>query len=706
LLSAGPLIIATLMKLSSAVKPKEAKPMSPSNKRGAHAFTTNLGLALVAVLAQFAFVPLASATPGDLFVTDLATGSVIRYAPDGTPTTFASGLISPQGIVFFQGNSSMTSALYVADAGNGGATSGVVYRYDLAGTRTTFATSLDNPIGLAVDGGTILVAENGAGRIKRLPVDGSPGTVSLTIANPLGIDAHGSSGGGFFTTYIATGASVFQVAPGGLSVDIDPGDNSRAVMVDFATNVFVTTDAGTISEIPANGSPKFTFASGLNDPHGIAFVPPGLNQGEGGFVYVADTAASTIYKIAPGFAPAPFVTGGSPNFLIFQTNGAPTVVTMTATSVASTMATLHGTVNPNGSATTYKFSYGKTTSYGSSTPETSAGTGTTTLSKSAVIAGLLPSTTYHFQIVASNKVGSSTGSDLSFTTLPPNSTPIPTPTPTPPDTALNISTRVDVETGDDVGIGGFIITGTDPKMVVIRGLGPSLSSAVPPVAGALSDPLLELHDSTGAIIATNDNWMTNSVGDQTTLANNGLAPADDLEAALVRTLDPGAYTAIIKGSHGEMGVALVEAYNLDDPGAAGELANISTRGFVGTTSNVLIGGIIVGPVGGTSATAVVRAIGPSLLNANPPIANALLDPVLELHNGAGDLIALSDNWQTDAAPSNYSAQVIAAGLAPTADAESAIYATLSAGSYTAIVSGKDGTSGVGLVEVYHVPAQP
>ncbi|MEO6971645.1 MAG: hypothetical protein ABI217_12215, partial [Chthoniobacterales bacterium] len=274
--------------------------MSPSKKRGAYSLTSNFGLALITLVAQFAFASLASATPGDLFVTDLATGSVIRYTPDGTGTTFASGLISPQGIVFFQGNSSTTSALYVTDAGDGGATSGVVYRYDLAGNRTTFATSLDNPIGLTVDGGTILVAENGAGRINRLPVDGSPGTISLLVNSPIGIDAHASGGSGFITTYIANGPSVFQVAPGGSPVDIDPGDNSRAVMVDFANNVFVTTAAGTIIEIPGNGSPKFTFVSGLNDPHGIAFVPPGVNQGQGGFVYVADTAGSAIYKIAPG----------------------------------------------------------------------------------------------------------------------------------------------------------------------------------------------------------------------------------------------------------------------------------------------------------------------------------------------------------------------------------------------------------------------
>ena len=258
-----------------------------------------------------------------------------------------------------------------------------------------------------------------------------------------------------------------------------------------------------------------------------------------------------------------------------------------------------------------------------------------------------------------------------------------------------------MQTGTNVGIGGFIITGTDPKLVVVRAKGPSLTDFG--VAGALADPVLELHDSTGATIATNDNWMDNIPADRQLLIDHLLAPTNDLESAIIKTLDPGLYTAVASGNNGGTGVALIELFDLDDPGVAGELGNISTRGFVGTESNVMIGGVIVGPEGGLDAAVVVRAIGPSL--ANFGVTDPLADPVLELRNGDGDLIALNDNWETDLPPNNYSVEVTAAELAPSDASESAIFFNLTSGLYTAIVSGKGGTTGVGLVEVYHVAAQ-
>ena len=258
-----------------------------------------------------------------------------------------------------------------------------------------------------------------------------------------------------------------------------------------------------------------------------------------------------------------------------------------------------------------------------------------------------------------------------------------------------------MQTGTNVGIGGFIITGTDPKLVVVRAKGPSLADFG--VVGALADPVLDLHDSTEAIIATNDDWMDNSEADQQLLIDHVLAPTNDFESAIIKTLDPGLYTAVVSGNGGGTGVALIELYDLDDPGVTGELGNISTRGFVGTEANVMIAGVIVGPEGGLDAAVVVRAIGPSL--ANFGVADPLLDPVLELRDGNGDLIAMNDNWETDAPPDNYSVEVTAAGLAPSDASESAIFANLTNGLYTATVSGKDGTTGAGLVEVYHVAAQ-
>ena len=261
-----------------------------------------------------------------------------------------------------------------------------------------------------------------------------------------------------------------------------------------------------------------------------------------------------------------------------------------------------------------------------------------------------------------------------------------------PSQPLNISTRADVGTDDNVLIGGFIVAGTGPKLVVLRALGPSLGV----VTGLLADPFLELHDSTGALVAVNDNWRDNSPTDQMTLVDNNLAPPDDLESALVRTLDPGAYTVIVRGVNNTTGIALAEAYDLDGNATASKFANISTRGDVGTGDAVMIGGFIVGGGGGGFVTVVLRGIGPSLASAG--VAKALADPTIELHNENGDLIDSNDNWMDD--PNMQS--VIDNDLAPTDPNESALYEILPQGAYTAILSGVGGTTGVGLVEAYDV----
>ena len=265
---------------------------------------------------------------------------------------------------------------------------------------------------------------------------------------------------------------------------------------------------------------------------------------------------------------------------------------------------------------------------------------------------------------------------------------------------FNISTRVDVLTSDQVAIAGFIINGTDPKTVIIRGIGPSLSSSG--VQGALQDPTLELHDSSRALITSNDNWKTKPDGtsQQSNVQATGIAPNSDLESAIVITLNPGQYTAILAGKNGGMGIGLVEVYDLSRA-ANSKLANISTRGFVGTNDNVMIGGLIVG-TGNVGATGkvLVRAIGPSLSNAG--VQGALQDPTLELHNGNGALIDSNDNWKTRPDGSSQQAAIEATGLAPSNDLESALLETLAPGNYTAIVRGNNNATGVGLVEVYNL----
>ncbi|HEY3663940.1 MAG TPA: hypothetical protein VGL24_12380 [Chthoniobacterales bacterium] len=263
-----------------------------------------------------------------------------------------------------------------------------------------------------------------------------------------------------------------------------------------------------------------------------------------------------------------------------------------------------------------------------------------------------------------------------------------------PSQSQNISTRANVGTGDDVLIGGIIITGTDTKQVVLRGIGPSLG--VSNVTGLLADPVLELYDASGALVATNDNWMDNSSDDQTILTDNNLAPTDPAESALVANLDPGAYTAIVRGVDDSTGVALVEAYDLDNGTTDSKLANISTRGHVETGDNVMIGGFILGGGGGGLAQVIVRGIGPSL--ADSGVTDVLADPTITLNDADGNIVAENDNWMDDP---NMQA-VSDAGLAPSDPNESAIYEVLPAGAYTVILSGVGDTSGIGLVESYDI----
>jgi hypothetical protein len=257
---------------------------------------------------------------------------------------------------------------------------------------------------------------------------------------------------------------------------------------------------------------------------------------------------------------------------------------------------------------------------------------------------------------------------------------------------LNISTRLQVQTGDNVLIGGFIVTGNDPKKVIVRGLGPSLASSN--VQGQLANPVIELHQG-NATIATNDNWRDTQAAE---IEASTLAPPNELESAIARTLTPGPYTAVLRGSGNATGIGLVEVYDLS-PDASSQLANISTRGLVGTADNVMIGGLIVGGGLGTNASGgarvVVRAMGPSLTQAGVP--GALQDPELQLFNANGAQVAANDNWKQ-----TQQTEIQNAGLAPADDREAAIVAVLAKGDHTALVRGKNGATGVALVEAYNI----
>jgi hypothetical protein len=245
---------------------------------------------------------------------------------------------------------------------------------------------------------------------------------------------------------------------------------------------------------------------------------------------------------------------------------------------------------------------------------------------------------------------------------------------------VGLSTRARVFTGDNVMIGGFIIGGATPKTVVIRARGPSLG-----VGDALANPTLTLVPASGAPTITNDDWQ--SAGNAAQLSASGFEPGDSRESAILATLDPGAYTAIVSGVGNTTGVALVEVFEMDHPEAP--LTAISTRGFVQTGDNVMIGGFII--QGSSPRTVVVRARGPSL-----GVAGALQNPVLTLVPADGSPTTTNDDWQS----AGNAAQLAASGFQPGDPRESAILVTLNPGAYTAVVSGVGGTMGIAIVEVY------
>jgi hypothetical protein len=247
-----------------------------------------------------------------------------------------------------------------------------------------------------------------------------------------------------------------------------------------------------------------------------------------------------------------------------------------------------------------------------------------------------------------------------------------------------------VQTGDSVGIGGFIITGTVPKHVLLRAIGPSLAQfGVPNV---LADPVMELHGPGAFVTITDDNWRDDPVQEAAIIAT-GIPPTDDRESAIDATLNPGPYTAVVRGKNNTSGIGLVEVYDLNQA-VPSKLANISTRAIVGVGDNVVIAGFILGHNSGDDRIAV-RGLGPSLASSGVP--NALANPALELRNNNGTLIFANNDWQDNPAQA---AELTAAGLGLSNPLEAGIVATLPPGLYTALLAGLNNGTGIGLVEVY------
>ncbi len=249
---------------------------------------------------------------------------------------------------------------------------------------------------------------------------------------------------------------------------------------------------------------------------------------------------------------------------------------------------------------------------------------------------------------------------------------------------------MNVQTGANVAIGGFIITGSAPKHLLLRAIGPSLTQLG--IANALADPVMELHGPGGFATITNDNWRDDPAQEAAIIAT-GIPPSNNFESAIDVAVLPGAYTAIVSGKNNTTGVGLIEVYDLSQAVPA-KLANISTRAFVGTGSDIVIAGFILGGASGDDRI-IARGIGPSLVPLG--IANALANPTLELRDSNGAVVTSNNDWQDNPAAAG---ELTAAGLAPTNDLESGIATALPPGLYTALLAGVNSGTGVGLVEIY------
>jgi sugar lactone lactonase YvrE len=528
--------------------------------------------------------------------------------------------------------------------------------------------------------------------------------LTLACAALLPAQTHAAAG----DLYVAaSGANaVVRFMPSGSGSSAASGlVNPGAVAFDAKGTLYVGQFNGTIVKI-VNGV-STPFASGFTNQSNLI-----LAFDKFGYLFVADFVGDAITKIAPDGTKTPFASGiDGPSGLAFDRfgnlfvtvhgSGANTGLIYKYASTGRTTFAPPGLQNPQGlafdaSGILYEADAGGSVIY----KYTESGT-------RSVFTTQVPNPRQLAFDSASNLFVSDGGFTLSK--VAPSGTRTDFAHPSGPyqiafepplGQPLNISTRLNVQTGDNVLIAGFIATGSAPKKLVIRALGPSLSNFG--IAAPLMDPVLELRGANGSLIASNDNWKINDAthqSQQAAISATGLAPSDDRESVLQAELAPAQFTAIVRGTGNTTGVAIVEVYDVNET-ADSRLSNISTRGVVGAGADVMIGGFIVGS-GNGAAKLLIRAIGPSLTQFG--VAGALTDPTLSLRNANGAEIAQDDDWSLVINGDDANMKAIQnTGLAPSDDHESAILTTLPNGNYTAIVAGYNGGTGVGLVEVYNL----
>ncbi len=465
------------------------------------------------------------------------------------------------------------------------------------------------------------------------------------------------------------------------------------VALDANGNVFVSTNDNRIEEFSPSGIDLGTFAStGVNLPMALAF------DGAGN-LYVANFGGANVQKFTPAGVGSVFASVIRPTGLAFDAAGnlyvsnyGNTIEEFSPTGASLGTFAHTGLINPTGLAFD---SAGNlfVANNGTNTVEEFSADGTDLGAIAQNVSGPLGLTIDRLDnlyVVAARAatIDRITPEGIATAFAQTGFSPGYIALQSPP-VLVNISTRLNILTGENILDSGFIITGPGTKQVLIRGLGPSLGSA--DVDGTLADPVLELHDEKGALVTSNDNWKDTQ---QSAIEATGIPPSSDAEAAIIATLPAGSYTVIEHGNGSGTGIGLMEIYDLTST-TGPELANISTRGFVGTGSDVMIAGFIVSATTGGNGNVLVRALGPSL--GENGVAQPLGDPVLELRDSNGTLLASNDNWK-----STQEEAIESTGVPPTNDAEAALLVTLNAGAYTAVERGQNGGTGVGLIEVYNL----
>ncbi|MFL6589946.1 MAG: Ig-like domain-containing protein [Chthoniobacterales bacterium] len=592
---------------------------------------------------------------GRLYRWNVATNSFAEAVTltAGTGEPYVPSVIGPDGTVFTLNGGTLFALGPLADVNVALSTSAPDVRTLIAGQPVTFTATVTNPASPApTPSGTVTF-------VDFTYQDFTPITTTLGTA---ALDANGqaalttstlAAGNGFLGNHLITATYNSDNAN-------FPSGSAKLMQ---KVHAFATTTTLSSSPNPSNvfGPVQFTaMVSG-----GGATPPTGMVTFEDG------SSVRGQIPLSNGMAS------------LSTTSGLPGDHTITATYQSDTFyalssGTIHQIVQASPTATPTATATVSPTATASATATATATATPTAAATPTATATVTPTAT---------ATTTPTPTATATPTAAPTSTPTATPSATAPQ-AVNLSTRMRVDTGDNVGIGGFIISGNAPKHVLLRGIGPSLAQSG--VANALADPVLQLYRSGSvAPIAVNNNWRDSQ---EESIKATGIPPVNDSESAIDATLAPGNYTAVLRGNGGGAGVALVEVYDLDP--ASSKLANISTRAFVSTGPDIAIAGFILGNQSGADRI-VVRGIGPSLASAGVP--NPLANPVLELRNGDGVLLISNNDWQDNPVQA---AQLIAAGLAPSDNHESGIFTTLPPGSYTALLAGESGGTGIGLVEVY------